>query len=874
MCLAALLTIVAVFGVLRPAATASADLSAEGGMDARKPDRKPQLYQMLAYNDRIDTQNDELRMDFILRVAHGLVNPECVPEGAISVSGADKCGLNILYSYYGVGKRVTQYNHLHYLNTLGENGAGASRWASNVDGFYTIHTVINSGAYDYLNISMECDIDYPNDASPGSYDPGATDFVDTERVGGARINQYVYATVGDDGKPWANTDSISFDAAASLDPERSTNIAADHPAYVYTPYCSPGSAYPACNGPMSFIGWDANPALWSGGQANWGLVTDHGFAGRPERAGVAPSKSFFVYWYNPDQDTGKRCSRNTSFYYQWLGTKAGKWVPVSSLTPQVQRVDGQKRVVAAVPPPDANASSSFNEPVRSDKKNYLLAPGPGAGKPSAQHADGSIDFKLAKEADGLDGYFKLVTWPITTNPDGSITGCDAEPMKDFYNPDAGISADMDQHTIAERISMGWTVDTAYYRYDVARPDRPVISSPKDGSYAGSLTPLISGSGEPGDLLSLYAQDPAKPIKPDAPDDPDTKGVLIGRTTVAEDGTWAIRDPNTASPANTESGTRRYHAWQTETSSGYDLTSEFSNTVTVHFMADKDPAPKVTSVAVPHTVNGVLPDGSKLTLAGTAAPIHDGDALKVYALPDPDGAGRTGAAEGKESTEAPQTRTSAVSHARKAPTLQTPSGGPEAGPMPDTAVVARIESIPAGDQQWELEAEPKYFLDRQPADGKGETFRFVAVLVNRAGAESASRDFAMRVDMDPPDPGVSASDLGQVSGKAVGGRSHSPEPGARISVTWPDGGHASTVADGQGAWSISTPAGMRKGEVTVRAEDAADNQSAPRIVQLTEPANVGSLPLAGGHGWMVYAGLAVGFLGAVVVRRLREQAGSR
>ncbi|RBP98698.1 hypothetical protein CRD59_07750 [Bifidobacterium xylocopae] len=95
--LAALLTIVAVFGVLRPAATASADRSAEGGMDARKPDRKPQLYQMLAYNDRIDTQNDELRMDFSLRVAHGLGNPECGAGGANRVSGADKCGLNILY---------------------------------------------------------------------------------------------------------------------------------------------------------------------------------------------------------------------------------------------------------------------------------------------------------------------------------------------------------------------------------------------------------------------------------------------------------------------------------------------------------------------------------------------------------------------------------------------------------------------------------------------------------------------------------------------------------------------------------------------------------------------------------------------------------
>ncbi|BDR53483.1 hypothetical protein KIM372_13900 [Bombiscardovia nodaiensis] len=877
---------------------------------------KPKLYQMLAYNDRIDTQNDELRMDFILQVPHGSVNPDCVAEGATSTSGGDGCGLTFLYSYYGIGDRATQYNTMVYLNTQGSDGKGAARWARNVDDYYTIHKVIHSGANDYLNISIEGNIDYPDDANPDRYDRGATDLVSINRVGGAKIKQYVYAIISDGKQSWANSSSHTFDAATTLDPANSTNIAEDYPAYVYAQACSPTAPYPACNGPMAFIGWDANPALWSGGQSNWGLVTDNGFDGRSEKAGVAPVKSFFVYWYNPDANRSKACSQNTSFYYQWLATKSGKWVPVSALTPQVQRVDGQNSAVAAVPPANSNTWSSFNEPASSSKTNVLMGNGPSDGSPSAQASDGSIDFKLAKSADGLDGYFKLVTWPITTNPDGTTTGCDTSDVKDAYNPEPGITANMSQADIAERVSKGWTIDTAYYRYDIARPAAPVINSPKDGSYVNTLTPTISGTGTPGDLLSLYAEDPAHPVAQSDVNAPDTKGFLIGQVRVADDGSWSIRDDNQASVANAELGTRRYHAWQMETDSGFDLTSNFSNIVAVRFLTQTDPAPQVEAVTVPHTVEGQLPAGAKVLVKGSVAPVHPGSTLKLYALPQDstnatgsqslkgDSSGQVGKGEAGEleksndsndSNEPSDSSDSSATAAEQplaasrspeadratAASPQSSQGAQKAQPLdsptdtlePDELVYTQ-DQLPTGSSSWQAQVDPQYFLAHEPSDGRGQSYRFIAVLTNVANIDAISQPLDELIDMSAPSPSVSSGDVTGVEGTVLSGQVQVAEAGDSIHFLWPDGTESTTISQADGSWSIIPPAGLVPGDAVVWAVDDQGNQSVKIHYSLKYPAQVGSLPFTGGCGWIGYASLLMVFVCTIVARAVYGRISTR
>ncbi|WEV73935.1 hypothetical protein OZX74_08675 [Bifidobacterium sp. ESL0798] len=78
--------------------------------------RKPVLYKLLANNNKIDTLRDEMRMDFVVRVAHGEVDPTVATSG--------DTGLRIIYDYGdgGVSSNGDLYpNYAHkvrYLNTI------------------------------------------------------------------------------------------------------------------------------------------------------------------------------------------------------------------------------------------------------------------------------------------------------------------------------------------------------------------------------------------------------------------------------------------------------------------------------------------------------------------------------------------------------------------------------------------------------------------------------------------------------------------------------------------------------------------------------------------------------------------------------------
>ncbi|MFA9440213.1 Ig-like domain-containing protein, partial [Uliginosibacterium sp. sgz301328] len=60
-----------------------------------------------------------------------------------------------------------------------------------------------------------------------------------------------------------------------------------------------------------------------------------------------------------------------------------------------------------------------------------------------------------------------------------------------------------------------------------------------------------------------------------------------------------------------------------------------------------------------------------------------------------------------------------------------------------------------------------------------------------------------------------------------------EPGSKVTVTYPDGSTASTTADADGNYSVTTTVPQTSGEVTATATDAANNISEPAVLDYTD-----------------------------------------
>ncbi|WEV72887.1 hypothetical protein [Bifidobacterium sp. ESL0790] len=789
-------------------------------------DYKPKLYKMLGYNKQIDTDYDQLRMDFVLRVAHGQINPDSPENCASGVSGSGRsCGLQIKYNYHALpGETATK---LDYLNTQAgglATAVGAALWANNKDEKYTIHSMMNNGAYDYLSISIEANIDYSDTPSKTV-------------LGGVTTPQYVFAQVKEPGQSAFNNDQT--------DSPYVTNIAANYPAKLYNGSCDSSG----CNGPRAFVGYNTTPLLTGSGQANWGMVTDNGLAigSFSLGDGWAPPKTFFTYWYNPSGSYG--CSRVSSYYFQWFGLKNGKdWVPVSDLTPHAQSVTQVARNGDPTTPLlGVNTNGAFNAPDLPNR-HIISLQGP-LGSPSpAQLADGSINFKKAKETQNLDGYFKLVTWPVTTNQPGYSTDCSTAANKSVYNPLAdypnGVLEGMTSEEINSIMDTGWTIDTVYYKYTLPVVEPPVITTPTNNSYSPTVHPTISGTGEPGHIVYLYAEDPSKPILPGNPDDPDTRGRYVGEATVDENGNWSIVDNDNA----VTDGQVRYHAWQTEQETGSEIASIFSNIQTVKFGVDA--APVVSpAVTVPHTKraeNGQLEPGAMVHITGTADPLLPGDTLKVYA-----------------------------SHATAANIATVASTPPDESDLMGECTQTLTA---AGSQGWSCDVSPSFFLSET---AEGETYLFRAKLVNSSGVESglSTGTTLVTVDMTPPQLAISPSSNNQtISGTAYRLTPGSdPEAGVTILVVWPDGTTGTTTVQTDGTWSINVPPGMTtSGQVKIAADDTETNESGWLYYELTVPAPAKDLPMTGDWSklpWII-AGvvlllMAIGTGVSMVVERSSE-----
>ncbi|WP_253269635.1 hypothetical protein [Bifidobacterium sp. 7101] len=907
--------------------------------------RKPLLYRMLGYNNKIDAYQDELRMDFILRVKHNEFDPSCA-DGTKGADTKGSCNLAFVYQYRG-SENPTYYRRIKYLNTIASASSsdkpwsGASKWAQNRDEYFTVHTIINSGLYDYLTVSIEGDLALKNTADASYYQPG-----------GANEPVNIYAVVGQQkgalsclapGTPWnwvAGIDDCGiFNPDTMINaPDRVSNITSTLTANgknftLYMQTCQGKGADLQCSGPYSWVGWDGNPLLYGGSQSNWGMVTDYGFPDYNSLtlgkmpgsdAGVAPPRSFFAYWlnvrgstiYNPDGI----CSETNSYYYQWVALKDSEWVPVDELTPEPVLVTGQQpspnslttTVGAEV---QVSKYSAFNLPKQPTNPNEMFATDKNGNPMPAQNADGSINFKEAKAKQDLDGYFKMVTWPVTTNRDGSA--CTVSP--EVYNPDqkglVGIRDNMNSSDVERNIAAGWTINSAFYQYDVPRPDDPTITNIQndaDGSlnasgsvYTSKLDPVISGECTPSkdaahpNKVVLYGEDPANPISDaqsqnggDLVKTADTWGFRLGEVECKVDpkskqgGSWQIQDTNkqypSPDPGNKYDGYRRYHAWVIESISGFGLTSFFSNVGTAYFVSGEN-VPDVSkfSVTVPHTVNGSLPSGSVVVFKGQVSPVYT--AWSSGGLGMTDSRMVVSMKQKTASDWTPLLTTPANTFQRDA-AVGTVSSVTDSA----TGLTLGLNKTTASAWSWTLNIPAGRFSGYNGGDDT-QMYDFQVELVNPMNTPSGPASIERKVDMTPTTLTLERYDVFQVAGRAykyVNGNAKVPETkGTVVHVTWPDNSRTDVTVGDQGLWQATPPEGVNQGEFTaqVNSDDAegADaqgrfqggNQSASVPHELEFRPSNSALPLTGGWPLSVLKILllmALGLVGFVACLRNRQE----
>ncbi|WP_232341291.1 MULTISPECIES: hypothetical protein [Bifidobacterium] len=610
-----------------------------------------------------------------------------------------------------------------------------------------------------------------------------------------------------------------------------------------------------------------------------------------------------------------------------MALKDSEWVPVNELTPEPVLVTGQQPSPNTATTTTSKAAqvskySAFNvspkDPQYLDNPNVLFATDKDGNPMPAQKDDGGIDFKVAKEKQDLDGYFKMVTWPVTTNRDGSA--CTVSP--EVYDPkSAGLVGINDGMSAVEKdtnISAGWTINSAFYKYDVPRPDDPTITKIENDADAGldasgsvyttKLDPVISGECTPSkdparpNKVVLYGEDPNNPIAEgqgtngdDLVKSSDTWGFRLGETACEVDtgskqgGSWRIHDTNklypSPDPGNKYSGYRRYHAWVTESISGFGLTSFFSNIGTAYFVSGENvPDASKFSVTVPHTVNGSLPADSVVTFKGEVSPVYT--AWSSGGLGMTDSRMAVSMKQNADSDWTPLVTTSANTFQRDAAVSTVSSVADSA-----TGLMLGLTKTADSTWSWSLDIPADKFAGYNGSD-ETQTYTFQVEMINPMNIRSGSASIERKVDMTPTTLALERYDVFQVAGKAykyVDGDTKVPETkGTVVHITWPGNGNSSStdvIVGDQGSWQATPPEGVNQGEFTaqVLSDDAegpdaqggfqGGNQSAPVSHELEFRPSNSALPLTG--GWplsvlRILSLMALGLVGFVACLRNRQE----
>ena len=511
----------ALTGAIAMVANPLAEVPAAQAADPLAP---PEVFKLQGAADRIGDVIDELRIDFVMKVPHGYVNPT---TGAMQTVGGNQ--LRVGYDYGNGAVR-----NMGYLNTM-SGATGANAWANNRDEYFTIHNVIASGDSDFLVMSLEGDLNFPDNAAINNI-PGG-------RPG--MLNLYLSYAAGNVPGSGGTTSWIptaktvhAFDYNAYYDSLTATNI----------------------TGPQIGMQFDGIYNLWSGDQANWGQVLDFGL--NTYAPGVLPPNSVAVDLANRAYDSvnsGPAGSVSDSFWYAWVH-EDGSLVTDINTAPI--------HVTGVTPSSARNGNSNVvkNLPTTTPTLAYTAAQG-AQGLTTKVGVNGAIDFTTA----GGSGYYRLAVWPESRNPT-NVTINNGAPLLSYAASDL---FDASGHITANADNIKWLVGSAYYKYNVPLPPAPVIKTPATGSRTNNNTSVvISGTGEPGHTITLKWKsgtattdfnDPSQTVLVDG-----QNGTAV---TVQPDGTWTY----TYTPATPiVDGTYSIVAAQTEHVTGYELTSPPSN----------------------------------------------------------------------------------------------------------------------------------------------------------------------------------------------------------------------------------------------------------------------------------------------------------
>ena len=336
--------------------------------------------------------------------------------------------------------------------------------------------------------------------------------------------------------------------------------------------------------------------------------------------------------------------------------------------------------------------------------------------------------------------------------------------------------------------------------DTVAPIAPTVTSPQPGALLKDSTPEVTGVAEPGSTVTVK--------------DKETGDTLC--TAVADvNGNYRCT-PETA----LDEGPTTLSVTATDDSGNESLPTEVP--ITVDSVA---PAAPVITTANKNQISGTTEPGSTVTLTvpGVTAP--------VVVTPDPQGNWSTPTPAGAQDGDVTATATDPAGNESDPATAYLDATAP-AGPVIN---VANKTEVAGRNGSTEPNSTVKVtFPDGQvkttTADGNGAWTIPTPAGMDSGDVTATSTDAAGNVspvttahlDTDVPD----APRVDTANGTEVAGGEHAAEPGATVTVTFPDGTKKTTTANPDGSYSVPTPDGTHSGDITVTVTDPAGNQSDP------------------------------------------------
>ncbi|WP_368670353.1 Ig-like domain-containing protein [Myxococcus sp. AM011] len=356
----------------------------------------------------------------------------------------------------------------------------------------------------------------------------------------------------------------------------------------------------------------------------------------------------------------------------------------------------------------------------------------------------------------------------------------------------------------------WTVDTT-------APDAPHIEAPANGVVVPTQQPVISGTAQPGTLVTVTVD-----------------GIVLGTAPVNAQGDWTFTPP-----APLDQGP--HTATATATDSAGNVSDPSSMT---HFTVDTE-APEAPVISAP--ASDVILATATPVFEGTAEPfaqvtvVVDGEVLGTvtadidghWSLPSPDAL-----AEGPHTVEATATdsagNTSEATSHDFAIDLSAPETYIDSGPAVFTSETSAsfVLRMDNGGVRFECGLDGAAFTDcTSPVAfsnlAEGSHTLSVRAVNGLGTADPTPATYAWTVDtVAPMAPTIVSPVSGAVVGTATPTLTGTGEPGGYVYLEVGTVTYGPIAVDGSGDWSFTLPVAQPEGPVTVSATgvDAAGNSS--------------------------------------------------